>query len=59
MTTAPYQATFAAATLRIDGDIAVLSVNHPPVNALSQVVRQGLLEGLRPPRRAPRSRPWC
>ena len=46
MTTAPYQATFAAATLRIDGDIAVLSVNHPPVNALSQVVRQGLLEGL-------------
>ncbi|MEN9629721.1 MAG: hypothetical protein RJA10_2948, partial [Pseudomonadota bacterium] len=46
MTTAAYQARFAAATLRIDGDVAVLSVNHPPVNALSQVVRQGLLEGL-------------
>jgi 3-hydroxyacyl-CoA dehydrogenase len=46
MTTAAYQARFAATTLRIDGDVAVLSVNHPPVNALSQVVRQGLLEGL-------------
>ena len=32
--------------LRVEDGIAVLSVNHPPVNALSQVVRQGLLEGM-------------
>ena len=34
------------ATLSQDGEIAVLSIHHPPVNALSQLVRQGLLEGL-------------
>ncbi|WP_299726937.1 FAD-dependent oxidoreductase [uncultured Tateyamaria sp.] len=28
------------------GDIAVLSVQNPPVNALSQAVRQGLLDGV-------------
>lgn len=28
------------------GDIAVLTVNNPPVNALSQAVRQGLVEGV-------------
>ena len=36
----------AVATLSQDGEIAVLSIHHPPVNALSQVVRQGLLDGL-------------
>ena len=33
-------------TLTIDGDIAVLSLNHPPVNALSAVLREGLFAGL-------------
>ncbi|TMQ18187.1 MAG: 3-hydroxyacyl-CoA dehydrogenase [Deltaproteobacteria bacterium] len=33
--------------LAMDGDIAILSVNHPPVNALSQQVRAGLLDGIR------------
>jgi 3-hydroxyacyl-CoA dehydrogenase len=28
------------------GDVAVLSMNHPPVNALSHVLRQGLADGL-------------
>ncbi len=28
------------------GEIAVLAINNPPVNALSQGVRQGLLEGM-------------
>ena len=31
----------------VDGDVAVLTVEHPPVNALSLSVRQGLDEGLR------------
>ena len=42
----------AAATLSLDGPIAVLSIHHPPVNALSQVVRQGLLAGLQQARAA-------
>jgi len=33
--------------LAADGDIAILSVNHPPVNALSQQVRAGILAGVR------------
>ena len=33
--------------LATDGDIAILSVNYPPVNALSQQVRAGLLDGVR------------
>jgi len=28
------------------GSVGVITVNNPPVNALSQGVRQGLLEGL-------------
>ena len=31
----------------MDGDIAVVTVNNPPVNALSQGVRQGLLDAVR------------
>jgi 3-hydroxyacyl-CoA dehydrogenase len=31
----------------IDGNIGVITVNNPPVNALSQAVRQGLLEAIR------------
>jgi 3-hydroxyacyl-CoA dehydrogenase len=30
----------------VEGDVAVLTVNHPPVNALSLVVRQGLMAGI-------------
>jgi 3-hydroxyacyl-CoA dehydrogenase len=37
----------AVVHLAADGDIAILSVNHPPVNALSQQVRAGLLDGIR------------
>jgi 3-hydroxyacyl-CoA dehydrogenase len=33
--------------LASDGEIAILSVNSPPVNALSQQVRAGILEGVR------------
>jgi 3-hydroxyacyl-CoA dehydrogenase len=32
--------------LKTDGNIAVISVNSPPVNALSQNVREGLQEAL-------------
>ena len=35
-----------AATLTIEDGIAVLSVSYPPVNALSQAVRQGLVQGM-------------
>ena len=48
MTTPTTTAVNAVTTLSQDGEIAVLSINHPPVNALSQVVRQGLLSGLQP-----------
>jgi 3-hydroxyacyl-CoA dehydrogenase len=37
----------AVVQLASDGEIAILSVNYPPVNALSQQVRAGLLEGVR------------
>jgi 3-hydroxyacyl-CoA dehydrogenase len=33
-------------TYAVDGDIAVVTVNNPPVNALSQSVRQGLLDAI-------------
>jgi 3-hydroxyacyl-CoA dehydrogenase len=33
-------------TLEIDGDIAVLTVNNPPVNALSAAVRRGIVLGI-------------
>jgi 3-hydroxyacyl-CoA dehydrogenase len=34
-------------TLALDGEIAVLTVDNPPVNALSAAVRKGLQDGLR------------
>src|ERR1043166_4792310 len=37
----------AVVDLAGDGDIAILSINSPPVNALSQQVRQGILDGIR------------
>ncbi|MGE0742394.1 MAG: 3-hydroxyacyl-CoA dehydrogenase NAD-binding domain-containing protein [Hyphomonadaceae bacterium] len=30
----------------VEGEVAVLTVNHPPVNALSLVVREGLMSGI-------------
>lgn len=33
--------------LRLEGDIAVLTLNSPPVNALSGTVRTGLFEGIK------------
>ncbi|MBF9196331.1 enoyl-CoA hydratase/isomerase family protein [Microvirga sp. BT290] len=33
--------------LRRDGEIAVLAINSPPVNALSAQVREGIVEGVR------------
>lgn len=36
-----------AVAYAVDGDIAVLTVDYPPVNALSVAVRQGLAEGVR------------
>ena len=44
------------ATLSQDGEIAVLSIHHPPVNALSALVRQGLLEGLQQAKALPGTR---
>jgi 3-hydroxyacyl-CoA dehydrogenase len=32
---------------RLEADVAVLEIDHPPVNALSIQVREGLVEGLR------------
>ena len=34
------------ADLTIDGDVAILTINSPPVNALSQAVRDGLNRGV-------------
>jgi 3-hydroxyacyl-CoA dehydrogenase len=34
------------ANLTIEGDVAVLTLNSPPVNALSQAVREGILNGV-------------
>ena len=38
--------TQPARTLSIEGDVGVLSLNYPPVNALSQVMRQAIVEGM-------------
>ncbi|WP_204114736.1 3-hydroxyacyl-CoA dehydrogenase NAD-binding domain-containing protein [Shimia biformata] len=35
-----------AVIYQVEGDVAVLAVNNPPVNALSHAVRVGLVEGL-------------
>jgi 3-hydroxyacyl-CoA dehydrogenase len=37
----------AVADLTREGDIAVLTINSPPVNALSADVRNGLRDGVR------------
>ena len=35
------------ANLTIEGDVAALTLNSPPVNALSQAVREGILNGVK------------
>ena len=40
-------ATVPARTLAIEGDIGVLTLSYPPVNALSQVMREAIVEGMR------------
>jgi len=37
----------AVVALDAEGDVAIVSVNYPPVNALSQQVRAGILEAVR------------
>ncbi len=37
----------AVTTLTVEGEVAVLSLNSPPVNSLSQPVREGILNGMR------------
>src|SRR3954470_10106239 len=37
----------AVADLTLEGDIAVLSINSPPVNALSQQVRAAVVDGMK------------
>jgi len=38
--------TDAVVTLSVEGDVGVVTVNSPPVNALSQGVRQGILDNV-------------
>ena len=47
----------AVTDLTREGDIAVLTINSPPVNALSADVRDGLRDGVRKPRPIPPLRP--
>ena len=37
----------AVANLTMSGNVAVLTIDSPPVNALSQAVRQGILDGIK------------
>jgi 3-hydroxyacyl-CoA dehydrogenase len=36
----------AVANVAVEGEIAILSINSPPVNALSQQVREGIVRGM-------------
>jgi len=36
----------AVASLAVEGEIAILSINSPPVNALSHAVREGVVQGM-------------
>jgi 3-hydroxyacyl-CoA dehydrogenase len=42
----PMGAINAVVTLAVEGDLGILSVNSPPVNALSQQVREGVKKGV-------------
>ena len=37
----------AVANLAVEGEIAILSINSPPVNALSQQVREGIVKAMK------------
>ncbi|HEY8540676.1 MAG TPA: enoyl-CoA hydratase/isomerase family protein, partial [Steroidobacteraceae bacterium] len=37
----------AVTNLAVEGDIGILSINNPPVNALSQPVREGIVKGMK------------
>ncbi len=37
----------AVTNLAVEGDIGILSINNPPVNALSQQVREGIVKGMK------------
>ena len=43
----PMAAINSVADLAIEGEVAVVTINSPPVNALSQAVRDGLKRGRR------------
>ena len=42
-----------------DGDIGVITVDNPPVNALSPGVPQGIVDALDKGNADPASRRWC
>ncbi len=48
----------ASVDLRRDGEIAVVTVDNPPVNALKHEVRAGLAEALHRRATMARSRRW-
>jgi 3-hydroxyacyl-CoA dehydrogenase len=39
--------TSGAGTFTVEGDIGILTIDYPPVNALSQATRQGLVDGMK------------
>ena len=49
----------SVADLTLEGDVAVLTINSPPVNALSSAVRDGLRDGMRAAAADPAAKaPW-
>ncbi len=48
----------ASIDLRCDGEVAVVTADNPPVNALKHEVRAGLAEALRRRATTARSKPW-
>jgi 3-hydroxyacyl-CoA dehydrogenase len=46
----------SAVSYRLDGDIAVIALDNPPVNGLSQAVREGLIAAFEDARRDPHVR---
>ncbi|EWS64110.1 hypothetical protein Y695_02653 [Hydrogenophaga sp. T4] len=47
------------AEYQVHGDVAVITLNNPPVNGLGLSTRQAIVEGWRKPRTMRRSRPSC
>ena len=46
-------------SIRREADIAIVTVDNPPVNALGQALRQGLWDAVGTLDADPRSAPWC